>query len=59
MLDFYSVKIQFNAESASHSLIGVLFTFVIIALPCIQIANLLNLRGTAQVFVSYDFQQPS
>lgn len=56
-LDFYGVKIQFNAGSQNSSWIGVLFTLIIIALPCIQMANLLQLAGTYQVYVSKDFLQ--
>lgn len=59
LLDFYSVKISFNADSVNHSWIGVLFTLIIIGLPCIQLANLLQLSNTYQVYVSKDFLQPN
>ena len=57
LFDFFSVKIQFNAESANHSWFGVLITAIIIALPCLQLANRLQLAGSYQVYVSKDFQQ--
>lgn len=58
LLDFYGVKVQFNADSANHSWVGVIFTLIIIALPCLQLFNLLQLAGTNQVIVSKDFLQP-
>lgn len=58
LLDFYNVKIQFNAYSANHSWLGVFFTMIIIALPVLQLANMLHLTGTYQVYVSKDFLQP-
>ena len=57
LFDFFSVKIQFNADSANHSWFGVLITAVIIALPCLQLANRLQAAGKYQVWVSKDFQQ--
>jgi hypothetical protein len=59
LLDFFNVKIQFNAHSANHSWLGVFFTMIIIALPCLQLANFLQLTGTYQVHISKDFLQPS
>lgn len=47
-----------NADSANHSWVGAFFTLIIIALPCLQLFNLLQLAGTNQVIVSRDFLQP-
>jgi hypothetical protein len=57
LFDFFSVKIQFNADSANHSWFGVLITALIIALPCLQLANRLQAAGKYQVYVSKDFEQ--
>lgn len=59
LFDFYGVKVQFNADSANHSWVGVLFTLIIVALPILQLFNLLQLAGTHQVIVARDFMQPS
>lgn len=56
MLDIFKVKVSFNGGSANHSWVGVFFTLLIIALPFLQVGNMLHSSNIPQVYISRDFQ---